>query len=767
MSARKLSVLLALPCALLFLGSCRATKEAQKQHYYQEGMDRYAKAQYKEASLAFRKAIQKDPEFGEAYYRLGLAELHPDGDLPRAVTALRRATVLLPYKEEPKIKLAEIYLQSYIASSGTEKYPIDQARGLAQVLLQRNPKSYQGLRLSGHVAALEQRHQEAIDLFHKADAIKPGQNEVLFPLALELAFSKQPEASQKLLLELLAKDKTYFPVYESLYTQYAEAGRIADAEAIANTWSANLPNDSAAVLLLARHYFRHEKSAQMEAALARLTSDPKRFPQGLLQAGDFYRSIGKLPEARERYQAGLRLNSSDRLQYQKRLATLLVLDGKRDEAAQAYGSIIKELPKDEESRETQAALLLEKDVDGAVKELQALVKENPNNPQLRYNLGQAYLAKRDLPQARLCFLEASRRRKAFLLPRIALAQMAVEANQFKELDQWADEILALNPNSPEGKFFRCTSMTGLGQYADARRELNKLLKEFPQYSDAKLQLSFVDLAEKKYGDAEAALQKLYAASHDVRALNGLVDVYLTQKQNDRAYKLATDEVKKNPSSQRIRLLAGETAMRIENYPAAIDHFLQLAAVDPNWDYLYILIGRCYQASDDLGRAALSFRKARDLSPKNVEATLRLGFVLELAGKYKDAIAAYRDVLAINPDVPIAMNNIAYLLAETGGDLDEALRLAQGALQRIPQQSYISDTIGWVMLKRNQPDAAMQIFSTLVRKYPDEPVFHYHMAATFLQKGDRSHARAEAQVALLQKPTPDQERKLRALMARMQ
>src|SRR5271157_708550 len=147
MSARKLYVLLVLLCALLLLSSCKATREAQKQHYYKEGMELYAHAKYREASLAFRKAIQKDSEFGEAYYHLGLAELHPDGDLPRAVTALRRAAVLLPYQEDAKIKLAEIYLQSYIASSGTEQYPIDEAKGLAQVLLQRNPKSYHGLRL--------------------------------------------------------------------------------------------------------------------------------------------------------------------------------------------------------------------------------------------------------------------------------------------------------------------------------------------------------------------------------------------------------------------------------------------------------------------------------------------------------------------------------------------------------------------------------------------------------------------------------------------
>ena len=752
-------------CVCFLLASC-GLKDGLKKRYFEDGKQLYAQGKYREASLAFRKAIQKDSEFGEAYYHLGLSELKPGGDMTRAVAALRRAMILLPYHEDSKIKLAEIYISAYLAGGGTDQYPIAEAKKISALLLTRNQASYHGLRLSGHVAALENRYKDAIESFRKADALKPGQTDVLLPLAQALAADSQVEASEKLLRVLLERDKSCSPAYDLLYGQYMAAKRTADAEAILKARLASLPADAGAVLRLAGHYFRRHNPEEMQKLLARLAADSKTFPHGPLQAGDFCRGIGRIAEARQHYQAGLALNNPDKLEYQKRLANVLLLEGKRDEAMAAYAGVARELPKDQESRETHAALLLEKDVDAALQEFEALIKESPNDPTLRYNIGQAYMAKRDFAQARLSFLESSHRQRTFLLPRIALAQMSLEANQFKEVQQYAAEILAINPESPEGRFYRCAALTGLGKYTDTRRELNKLGQEFPQYSEVHLELAFVDLAERKFSEAEARLRALYGKTKDVRALNGLADVYLARDQPDRALELVAAELKKEPGSQRIRLLLAQTEFRLKKYAQAIEHFLQLANVDPNWDYLYLRIGEAHHLNGDLGRAVAAFRKAGQLSPRNLEAALRLAYALEVAGQYKDAIAAYREALAINPNVPIAMNNLAYLLAEHGGDLAEALRLAHAALQRLPQQRHISDTVGWITLRQNQPGAALQIFNSLVRKYPEEVIFRYHLAVALSQTGDRTRARSEAQVALQHKPAPDEERKIRDLLTRL-
>ena len=105
-------LLLMVPFALL-IASCNQDPKAQAQRYLNNGNKFFDKGKYKEASIMYRRALQKDMKYGDAYYRLGLTEvkLLAIGDAARA---LRRAVELQPNNVDAANKLAEIYL---IASS--------------------------------------------------------------------------------------------------------------------------------------------------------------------------------------------------------------------------------------------------------------------------------------------------------------------------------------------------------------------------------------------------------------------------------------------------------------------------------------------------------------------------------------------------------------------------------------------------------------------------------------------------------------------------
>lgn len=60
---------------------------------------------------------------------------------------------------------------------------------------------------------------------------------------------------------------------------------------------------------------------------------------------------------------------------------------------------------------------------------------------------------------------------------------------------------------------------------------------------------------------------------------------------------------------------------------------------------------------------------------------------------------YRKALEIAPDSPIAANNLAWTLAETGGNLDEALVLAQKSVNQQQTAAGFYDTLGWVYFKK--------------------------------------------------------------------
>jgi len=69
-------------------------------------------------------------------------------------------------------------------------------------------------------------------------------------------------------------------------------------------------------------------------------------------------------------------------------------------------------------------------------------------------------------------------------------------------------------------------------------------------------------------------------------------------------------------------------------------------------------------------------------------------------KYDKAKEYYQKALKINPNFAPAANNLGYLYTEKGGNVDEALNLAQSAREQFPDDPSISDTLGWVYYKKN-------------------------------------------------------------------
>ena len=110
------------------------------------------------------------------------------------------------------------------------------------------------------------------------------------------------------------------------------------------------------------------------------------------------------------------------------------------------------------------------------------------------------------------------------------------------------------------------------------------------------------------------------------------------------------------------------------------------------------------------------------------------------GRREQAKPIYEQILKIEPDHPVALNNLAYIKAEEGVDLDEALTMAQRARQKLPNSAYIKDTLGWIYIKKNLSADAVLVFKDLVQEEPANPQFHYHYGMALLQKGDKPMAK---------------------------
>src|SRR6266567_112698 len=109
---------------VIFAASCSRDPNVVKLRYLNNGNKYFEKGKYKEASIMYRTALQKDQKFGEAYYRLALTDLKMEQPFS-AVSSLRRAVELLkpdrPERMDARVKLADVYLDYLERSSKREK----------------------------------------------------------------------------------------------------------------------------------------------------------------------------------------------------------------------------------------------------------------------------------------------------------------------------------------------------------------------------------------------------------------------------------------------------------------------------------------------------------------------------------------------------------------------------------------------------------------------------------------------------------------------
>jgi len=110
------------------------------------------------------------------------------------------------------------------------------------------------------------------------------------------------------------------------------------------------------------------------------------------------------------------------------------------------------------------------------------------------------------------------------------------------------------------------------------------------------------------------------------------------------------------------------------------------------------------------------------------------------GNRQAAKSWYEGATKGNADAPVAANNLAYLYAEEGTNLDIALQLAQSAKQRLPDNADVDDTLGWVYYKKDLASLAIGSLEESLKKRPDNADVLYHLGAAYAKQGDKAKAR---------------------------
>jgi len=294
-----------LSCLLLVVASTSCSRDPNviKARYLQNGNKYFEKGKYKEASIMYRTALQKDAKFGEAYYRLALTDLKLEQPVA-AIGSLRRAVELLkpdrPERTDARVKLADIYLDYLERAPKREGDVVDEVQRTIDDLLKADPKSVEGHRLKGRLsfvmaddaankhdeAKMKDALQNAIAEFKIANTLKPGQTNVVVYLARTLTANQQLGEAEKLYLSLVEREKDNVKTYLELYRMYMFQNQPDQAEAILKKAIENNPKRYELLINLAQHYYGRKRRDDVVHVLETMKSHAKDYP-GVRTGGGF------------------------------------------------------------------------------------------------------------------------------------------------------------------------------------------------------------------------------------------------------------------------------------------------------------------------------------------------------------------------------------------------------------------------------------------------------------------------------------------------
>ena len=380
--------------------------------------------------------------------------------------------------------------------------------------------------------------------------------------------------------------------------------------------------------------------------------------------------------------------------------------------------------------------------------LMRLVGENARDIQAQYLLGTVLAASGKLAEATRAFeavLEINPRAAA---AQTQLARLALLRGFPADAGQRAGEAVRNAPHDPRARLMLVRSQLAQRQLADAERELAGLVTAFPAAPPVQVELGRLRLMQRALPAARKAFEA--AAKSDplsLDVLSGLVAVDIAESKPVQARKRIDTRVAATPEDSATQGLAGRLLLTLGDSAQAERALRKAVELDPANLEAYGLLGRIYLGRGQPDEAIAEFEAIARRRDKPVAMRTMIGMIRQAQGDAAAARASYEQALKLDPQAAVAANNLAWLYAERGQQLDSALRLALSAKAIMRTSPAVDDTLGFVYLQRSAPEQAVTPLRDAVVADPGNPSYRYRLALALSRSGQVDESRRELRRAL--------------------
>jgi tetratricopeptide (TPR) repeat protein len=297
------------------------------------------------------------------------------------------------------------------------------------------------------------------------------------------------------------------------------------------------------------------------------------------------------------------------------------------------------------------------------------------------------------------------------------------------------------PSAADACLLLARALLASGNLADARAQLNALTPRLGDNAELYALLGRYHVLANALPRARAAWEaalKIDAANAEATA--GLVELDLSEGIPGDVRARVDALLAAGEPSRSTLMLAARALAAIGDLAPAEARLREIISAGTDDVEAYQLLAQVLVKQGRLNDALREFEALGKRDAASVPVHTMMGVLLEQAGRPSEARAHYGRALAADPNAGVAANNLAWLMAEGGDNLDTALRLAQTAKARLPDRPEVDDTLGWIYYKKGLTSLAVSSLKQCVAAAPEVAVYRYHLALAYAQQGDRQSAR---------------------------
>lgn len=421
--------------------------------------------------------------------------------------------------------------------------------------------------------------------------------------------------------------------------------------------------------------------------------------------------------------------------------------GRTDVASRLVQRAATRAPDDVEVQLRVANLAyLERRFDEAASVLRRIAERQPGVTGAEFALARIAEARGDIAAARSTLGAAIRKNPAALEPALMLAALELRNNQGEAARQVIDTLLAAAPRDGRAARAAGTLLFNARRYEEARTRFRAAVDQNRGSAEDWFNLGRAQLALEDYAAAGESWQQAARLQPEAVAAHvGAVRIALRQGDQASASRLAQALAARLPENPIAWMLVGEAAAAKSDYNEASRAFTRSFVLRPTG--LAAVGDHRARVAGGLARPEQPLENWLAREPGDHAARRLLAEYLIRVDRPQAAVAQLAALLERQPNDVVALNNIAWLLAER--DAGAAEKYARRAYSIAPQNAAVGDTLGWVLIQLRQYREAATVLAKAAEQQPADAAIRYHLALALARAGDRAAAREQLGRALAQ------------------